>query len=485
MIDLPDRRVLRFSDCFSDDALYPRHDSTRPTLPNRRLPKDHLDPARQRGYKTAVIFINLDRFKHIDDFLENETDDHFLSAATLRLMETVRATDTITRIDRDDFVVFLDQIADKSSVTVFSEKLLSALMRPIRVGSRALHALASIGISVSPDDGTNQQTLIRCAATAMRNAKKCGGNQIQLYAGEMNLATARHIEIEQNLNDRPEQNRLQLYYQPQIDLRQGKVCGMKALIHLAASRQGTTHPEKLTSIAEASGPILPLGDWAIRTACRQVSAWEQAGWPVFPVAINLSARQFFKKNLVKSVRDALDDAGLPAERLEIEVAESTLMQNIDETWIKLRALADMGVQLALSDFAAGCSSLSHLKRLPVNKLKIGQSFISDLRENSNDTVIISAIVSLARVLGLKTQAEGIETVDQVQALIATGCDFGQGSYFAQPLPGEQTSALFEPKSLTTHPILAALAARAESRTTHAQYPGEQACPSSIQTAPHN
>ncbi len=431
-------------------------------LPNRRLLQDRMGhvllQAERTQRKTAVMFVDLDRFKHINDTLGHEIGDRFLRGVAQRLRGAVRTADTVARLGGDEFVVLLDEIASERSAAVFAERLLSALIQPIRFGDRMLHASASIGISVFPDDGTDAQALMRCADTAMYHAKECGGSQFQFYTEKMNLAAAQFFEIEQRLRGALGQNRFQLHYQPLIDLARGAVCGMEALIRWTDPEKGMIAPGAFIPVAEQTGLILPIGDWAIRAACRQMAAWERAGLPPVPAAVNLSPRQFFKTDLVQSVRQALADTGLSADRLEIEITESTLMQNADETSVKLRQLADMGVILAIDDFGTGYSSLSYLKRFPVHKLKIDQSFIRDLGMDSDDQAIVSAIVTLARGLGMKALAEGVETAGQVDALIDAGCDYCQGYYFARPHPGDETAALFAPGALASRALPATIAA---------------------------
>jgi len=420
-------------------------------LPNRSLLLDRLrqtlNQAQRHQHRAAVMFIDLDRFKHINDTLGHEVGDQFLAAVAQRLRAAVRAVDTVARLGGDEFVVILHEISGPDDALMVAEKLLAALIEPIAASGHALHASASIGISVFPDDGDAPQTLMRHADAAMYHAKASGRNNFQFYTEAMNVAAAQFFSIEQRLRAALGQNRFELHYQPLVDLSTRKVCGMEALIRWRDPEEGLISPASFIPVAEETGLILPIGDWVLGEACRQTVAWERAGWPALPVSVNLSPRQFRKKDLVQRVREVLDESGLPAERLELEITESTLMQSVDETYAKLCQLADMGVRLAVDDFGTGYSSLAYLKRFPVHKLKIDQSFVRDLCDDRDDAAIVSAIIALARNLDMTTLAEGVENGAQLQALVDAGCNFCQGYHFSRPLQAGETAGLFTPSAL--------------------------------------
>ncbi len=420
-------------------------------LPNRALLLDRLSQslvqAARHDSHIAVLFLDLDRFKSINDTLGHHIGDELLKHVAERLRAVVRAVDTVSRLGGDEFVVVLQEVAGTDDAVIVAEKILTALAPAVHIEGHQLRATPSIGISLFPEDGSDAYTLMKNADTAMYHAKAEGRNTFQFFASRMNTAAERFFKLEHRLREALETRQLRLHYQPLVDLHARRVCGLEALLRWQDPDQGMIAPGEFIPVAEETGLILPIGEWVIGEALRQNRRWQEEGRPRVPVSVNLSPRQFRQVDLVESVRRALAETGQPADLLEIEITESTLMHDVDETLFKLKALADMGVRLAVDDFGTGYSSLAYLKRFPVHKLKIDQSFVRDLTHDRDDAAIVAAIVGLARSLSLDILAEGVETDAQLAALIAQGCAKFQGYYFSRPLPPEQADDLFAPMVL--------------------------------------
>jgi len=417
-------------------------------LPNRALLHDRLEQALAQAsrddHRVGVAFIDLDRFKSINDSLGHTVGDELLRQVAERLNGVVRAVDTVSRLGGDEFVIVLRQIAGPDDAVLVAEKIIGALAAPIAVQGHQLHVTPSIGISIFPDDGTGALQLMKNADTAMYHAKARGRNTFQFFAPRMNEEATRFFHLEQQLRHAIAADQLLLHFQPVIDIRDRIVCGTEALVRWQHPEQGLMSPAEFIPIAEETGMIVPLGEWVLGEALRQNRRWQEAGFLPVPVAVNLSPRQFRQKGLVDNVRRLLGESGQPARLLELEITESSLMQDIDEAMEKLRQLAAMGVQLVIDDFGTGYSSLNYLKRLPVHKLKIDRSFVRDLGIDWDDGAIVSVIVGLAQALNLETVAEGVETQLQFDMLRNYGCECFQGYYFARPLTPDQTESLFNP-----------------------------------------
>ncbi|MBI3522926.1 MAG: EAL domain-containing protein [Betaproteobacteria bacterium] len=421
-------------------------------LPNRSLLHDRLDQAlTQAGrshHRLAVMFLDLDRFKSVNDTLGHPIGDQLLKHVAERLREVVRAVDTVSRLGGDEFVVVLHEIQNPDDAIMVAEKIIAALAVAVVVEGHTLHATPSIGISIYPDDGDEAYALMKNADTAMYHAKANGRNTFQLFAANMNDEAQQIFGIEQRLRYALEQKQFLLHFQPLIDHRLQAVCGMEVLVRWQDPEHGLILPGAFIPVAEETGLILPLGEWVLREACRQNGVWQSQGYPALPVSVNLSPRQFRQKGLVDTIRGILEEAGQAPELLELEITESTLMHDADETLEKLRQLAEMGVKLAIDDFGTGYSSLAYLKRFPVHKLKIDQGFIRDLGHDRDDAVIVSTIIVLAHSLGLNVLAEGVETGEQLDRLIDYGCHLFQGYYFSRPLPSGEVARIFKPDSLS-------------------------------------
>ena len=418
-------------------------------LPNRTLLHDRLQQAvaqAQRGrHRVAVLFLDLDRFKSVNDTLGHAIGDELLKHVADRLRSAVRAVDTVSRLGGDEFVIVLHEMSSPDDVVQVAEKILGALAPPVIIEGHSLRATPSIGISMFPDDGDEVITLMKSADTAMYQAKAAGRNNFQFFARKMNEQATHFFTLENRLRKAIETGDLVLHYQPLIDWPRRALCGMEALARWNDPEQGLIEPAEFIPIAEETGLIVPIGEWVLDAALRQNHAWQREGRPMLPISVNLSARQFRQKDLVDNLRRILADTGQPARLLELEITETTLMQDIDETRSRLQEISAMGVQLVIDDFGTGYSSLSYLKRFPVHKLKIDQSFVRDLTFDADDAAIVTAIIGLAKSLELETLAEGVETREQLDVLLGLGCERFQGFLFSRPLLPERADEIFRPR----------------------------------------
>jgi diguanylate cyclase (GGDEF)-like protein/PAS domain S-box-containing protein len=417
-------------------------------LPNRTLLHDRLDQALAQAlrdrHRVGVMFLDLDRFKSINDSLGHAAGDELLKQVALRLAGAVRAVDTVSRLGGDEFIVILRELSGPDDAVLVAEKIIGALAAPIVALDHELHVTPSIGISIFPDDGTEVLQLMKNADTAMYHAKASGRNNFQFFAPRMNEEATRFFHLESQLRRALDAGELRLHFQPLVDLDASAVCGLEALVRWQHPVLGLMSPAEFIPVAEETGLILPLGEWVLGEALRQNRRWQEAGLPPLPISVNLSPRQFRQKGLVDSIRQLLADTSQPAHLLELEITESSLMHNVEEALATLKELAAMGVRLAIDDFGTGYSSLNHLKRFPVHKLKIDQSFVRDLGVDWDDSAIVSAVVSLAQALNLETLAEGVETSEQLRMLLGHGCRKFQGYHFSKPLAADQVGALFGP-----------------------------------------
>jgi diguanylate cyclase (GGDEF)-like protein/PAS domain S-box-containing protein len=413
-------------------------------LPNRRLLQDRLTQALALSYRnrqqTAVMFIDLDRFKTINDSLGHSVGDVLLKQVARRLQEQLRDGDTICRIGGDEFVVVLPEVKRSSDVALVAQKLIDQLSQPVAVEERELTVTPSIGIAIFPEDGRDAETLIRNSDAAMYHAKDNGRANYQFFTEQMNLAASRRLSLENDLRRALVRGELRVHYQPIVDAQSGKVCGHEALVRWQHPVRGLVMPTEFIQVAEETGLILKIGEWILLEACR---------WATFigverglPVAINLSARQFNDPKLAQLVARALRETGLPAHLLELEITESTAMQQTDLTLGTLKKLKELGVSVALDDFGTGYSSFSYLKRFPVDTLKIDRSFISEVERDGDHRAIVAAIIALAQVLGLKVVAEGVETEGQRQFLRGFGCDRVQGYLTGKPMDADSAARDF-------------------------------------------
>jgi diguanylate cyclase (GGDEF)-like protein/PAS domain S-box-containing protein len=410
-------------------------------LPNRLLFNDRLSVAVAQAHRSAsrlaILFLDLDRFKVINDSLGHSLGDRLLQQVSERLQAGVRQGDTVARLGGDEFILLLPGIARAEDAAKVAEKILDTLKFPLRLQDRELFVTASIGISLYPEDGYDVESLIKNADTAMYRAKESGRDNFQLYTHAMNETAVERLGLESSLRKALPGGQLVLHYQPLLDLATGKVHGVEALLRWNHPERGLVLPSEFLNLAEITSLIVPMGPWTLRTACASARAWQQAGHPNLTVAVNLSARQFQQPDLVAQVKRALDETGLPPSSLDIEVTETHAMQNAEATILTLRELKRLGVRISIDDFGIGYSSLSYLKRLPIDTLKIDQSFVRDITTDPDDAAIATAVIALAHTLKLQVIAEGVETQEQLEFLAARHCDRMQGYLFSRPLPADE------------------------------------------------
>jgi len=409
-------------------------------LPNRAMLFTHLKQALTEAHRNhlhgAVLFVDLNRFKQVNESLGHEAGDLLLKEIAHRLNSCVREEDVVSRIGGNEFVVALFDIARREHAAIVAEKILDRLSQPIMLNSHELLVSASIGISVYPDDGDDAETLIKCADIAMYRAKQSGGAEgFIFFSQEMNQRSLERLQMENNLRRALERNELQLHYQPQLDLASGKIIGAEVLLRWKHGDGPMISPTQFIPIAEETGLIITIGEWVLETVCAKNKQWQEAGLPIVKLAVNISARQF-RHQLPQLVERVLNNHGLDSSFLELEITESVIMHNAESVISMMADFHRLGVTLSLDDFGTGYSSLSYLKRFPIDTLKIDQSFVRGLPDDSDDTAIAKAIISLARNLGLRVIAEGVETAEQLEFLRATGCDEIQGYYYSHPLPEE-------------------------------------------------
>jgi diguanylate cyclase (GGDEF)-like protein len=410
-------------------------------LPNRLLFGDRLRvavaQAHRVGQRLAVLFLDLDRLKVINDSLGHSVGDRMIAEVGQRLRTCVREGDTVARLGGDEFTLLLPGITQVVDAAKVAEKVLEVLRAPVHVDGRELFVTASLGISVYPEDGRDAETLLKNADTAMYRAKDQGRDHYQLYTSAMNATALERLALESSLRKALAQDELVLYYQPVLDLASGRVHGVESLLRWRHPEMGLVSPAEFVPLAELTGLILPMGPWTLRTACRQAQAWRRQLSSDLTVAVNLSARQFQQPDLAGQVAAALEEAGLQPRLLELEITESNAMHHAESTIRTLRELKSLGVRLSIDDFGTGYSSLSYLKRFPIDTLKIDQSFIRDISTDPDDAAIATAVIAMARTLELDVVAEGVETEEQLQFLADHGCDRIQGYVFSPAVSAER------------------------------------------------
>ncbi len=417
-------------------------------LPNRKLFTDRLmqnvTRARRSGRSVGVMFVDLDHFKNINDTLGHEAGDELLLEMSRRLRDCVREDDTVARLGGDEFTIILAELRHPEDAAGVAEKIIRAVRKPMSISGTAIEVSASIGIALFPEDGGDPETLLRNADSAMYRAKESGRNTYQLCTEDMKRRAEERLSLEARLRKAIQGGQLALHYQPQISLATGKVIGVEALVRWNDPDRGLIHPSAFIPLAEETRLILPLGDWVLLTACKQMREWRDRGLDLPHVSVNLSARQFQHAEIVDRVRGVLEETGLEASALDLEITETTAMQNAQTTVEVLHALRALGVSVSIDDFGTGYSSLNYLKRFPITGVKIDRVFVRDLSTSDGDAAIVAAVIGIARSLRLRVIAEGVENAEQLAFLRRRKCDAAQGYLFSRPVSAESLPAIVNP-----------------------------------------
>ena len=420
-------------------------------LPNRRMFLDRLDRllerSRRNQNKSAVLHLNLDRFKQINDTLGQQVGDSLLNAVAERIESSVRSSDLVAasdhlgiplaRIGGDEFTVVLADVGHLDSVTRVATRIQDSLTQPFFVKGEELFATVSTGIAVFPDDGADKETLLKHCGVALSHAKATGKNNYQFYSKEMNARASERLNLENQLRKALDRDELQLFYQPKVDVQTNQLAGAEALLRWQHPQLGLVSPDQFIPIAEETGLIVPIGEWIAHTACTQCRSWRSIGQNPLRVSVNVSGRQFNSEGLVETIRHALATSQLPGESLVLEITESVIMSNPLQTIKTLESLKALGLAISIDDFGTGYSSLSYLKQFPLDELKIDRSFVTDVCSDSRDAAIVKSVIAMAKGLGLKVVAEGVENQAQKEFLLHQGCDEYQGFLFGKPIPASE------------------------------------------------
>jgi diguanylate cyclase (GGDEF)-like protein len=423
-------------------------------LPNRsmfsRLLSQRIAESSGDDSPFAVAFLDLDRFKQINDTLGHEAGDQLLKEVAIRLKACVREFDTVARLGGDEFVVLLSHTGDGSYATTVAQRILALTAKPFSLIGQEFRVTASIGISTYPKDGRDEQTLTKNADIAMYQAKAEGKNNFQFYSQKLNANSIERLTFESSLRHGLERNEFRLHYQSKRDIETGRVCGMEALLRWQHPDLGLVEPMRFLPIAEETGLTIPIGRWVLQTACAQNMAWQKAGLPPLAVALNLTSRQFFDERLLEDVKAALAGSGMEPRLLEFEIGESVLIRDIEATARILMALKGLGVRVAVDDFGTGYTTLSTLRRLPLDTIKIDRAFTRGIVGNPESAKLADAVISMGRTLGLNIVAQGVETREEAEFLRVHACDEIQGFYFSRPLPADQFGVLLADQGEVTY-----------------------------------
>jgi len=443
IIDITDRKAAQ------DQVEYQAYHDVLTGLPNRLLFRDRISVAlahaRRSRRAVAVMFLDLDQFKLVNDTLGHTVGDGLLQAAAERLVRCVRADDTVARMGGDEFTILLSDLADARAAATVAQKVLDSISQPIEVDGHELFITTSIGISIFPDDGLDPETLLKNADRAMYRAKEAGRNNYQFATRAAVEAAHGRLSLERSLHHAFDRQEFVIHYQPMIEVDSLRVVGAEALIRWKNPELGLLSPDEFIPVAEDCGLIFPIGEWVLRTACAQMKRWHRAGHDELHIAVNLSARQFQQHDLITMIEQILGETSLPARALDVEITESTAMHNAELSLAIMTRLKQMGVRISIDDFGTGYSSLSYLKRFPIDTVKIDQNFIRDLSSTTNDGAIISAVISMARALKLRVVAEGVETEEQLAFLRRQHCEAIQGFLYSRPLPADEFEATLAAK----------------------------------------
>ena len=416
-------------------------------LPNRMLLNDRIGQAialaRRHVKKAAVLFLDLDGFKHINDSLGHPVGDKLLQSFAKRLVDCIRGSDSVSRQGGDEFVVLLLDLEHAENAAVTARRMLEAVAKPHYIDHHDLHITASIGVSVYPDDALDAEALIKNADTAMYQAKENGRRSFQFFKPAMNARAVERQSIEESLRRALERREFALHYQPKVNLKTGAIIGAEALLRWRHPTRGPVSPADFIPVAEDCGLIFPIGAWVLHEACAQARAWIEAGLPPISMAVNVSAIEFRHEKFLEGLFATLDQTGFDPRSLELELTESVLMKHAESTAKILRSLRDSGIGVAVDDFGTGYSSLSYLQKFPVDAVKIDQSFVRQISTPGEDTTIVKAVIGMARGLKLRVIAEGVETLEEVAFLRAYRCEEAQGYYFSRPVPAQQFAMLLK------------------------------------------
>ena len=438
IVDITERKVAQ------DQIEYQAYHDVLTGLPNRALFRDRIGVglAHARRYRRAasVMFLDLDRFKLINDTLGHTVGDGLLQAVAQRLVNSVRGEDTVARMGGDEFTILLSDATDAHGVAIVASKVLEAISAPIFVEGHELFVTTSIGIALYPEDGSDAEELLKSADRAMYRAKESGRNNYQFATQTGEAFDLDRLALERSMHHASERHEFVVYYQPIVEMASNRVVGAEALVRWNHPVRGLMLPAEFITVAEDRGMIVPLGEWVLRSATEQLTKWRAAGNEDLRISVNLSARQFQQHDLAGVIERILTDTGLPPTSLDIEITESTAMKNVDLTLTILQKLKTMGVGVSIDDFGTGYSSLSYLKRFPIDTVKIDHDFVRDLTSDGNDAALVSAIISMARALNLHVVAEGVETKEQLAFLRRDRCEFVQGYLYSRPLPAEEFEA---------------------------------------------
>lgn len=407
-------------------------------LPNRNLFREYLTRTMERARRTqskfAVMYLDLDKFKEVNDTLGHHVGDLLLKEIAERLASLVRKSDVVSRLGGDEFTILADSLEREEEAGLIARKILESFAEPIHCENREIRLGISIGIATYPRAGTNADILMRHADTALYRAKELGRNNFQFFTNLMNTKAIQRIDLERELKRAVEREEFEVYYQPQIDLRTNRIAGAEALLRWNHPDKGILAPGHFLSVASETGLIVPIGEWVVERACAQISAWTRNGVPPFRVAVNISGHHFRKPGAIETLTQLLKKSGVDPSFVELELTEEVLIERVEENIEALWKLRSLGVQIAVDDFGTGYSSLSYLKHFPIHTLKIDRSFVQQLLANEKDAIITKGVISLAHDLGLKVIAEGVETAEQLPFLVKQNCDEGQGYLYSRPVP---------------------------------------------------
>jgi diguanylate cyclase (GGDEF)-like protein len=414
------------------------HYDTVTRLPNRNRFNGHLTEllasARHSDQVFALLFVDLDNFKIVNDTLGHPVGDLLLKAVAARLRQCVRENDIVSRLGGDEFTVILRDIRTPDNAGLVAEKVVEALARPFQIVGRDVQVSCSVGISLFPQDGSDATKLMKCGDMAMYHAKKCGRNNFQFFSADMDASARKRLNLETGLRRALEKSEFLLEYQPQIDIRTGEIVGAEALIRWHSAGIGIVQPNDFIPVAEETGLIVPIGEWVLWTACSQASIWQKGGYPAVRVSVNLSARQFRERTIVRTIANVIESTGLDPSFLVLELTESVLLEDSEAANVKAQDLRAMGVLLAIDDFGTGYSSIGYLKRLPINEIKIDRSYVNGIPDHADDAELAQAVIAMAHGLGIEIVAEGVETRAQLEFLAAHRCTRAQGHLIAKSMP---------------------------------------------------